>query len=428
MKQAGKLLRRPIFVPFTVPGDVIVADLVEQKRKYLWGEVSAVVKESPERRQPTCKHFMTCGGCNLQHVSYKEQLRQKAKHVAFLLQRKGVRLPGEILTKPSVDRHKYRWRARVAVQFGEKGCVAGFRKHRSREIVAISECFVVHERIMEVIRMIQTAETSIRDVALEVTLVIGSRGKVGMLIVLDEISRQQRQEIKTFFEDVYARNRQVIGNVFFSEEGRTRSYGQVQEHFAYEANGFTFTFLPETFIQANISTDGTLISQVVLLALRHPKPRVILDLYAGIGNLSLPLGKEVEHVIGVEGNDASVLAATTNAIRNDVRNVTFFKESVERYIREYAKRYKRGAYVSLYPKADAIVLDPPRTGLTPAVIKELLLLGLDRVIYVSCNPTTLAHDLAELQKKYVVSEITCVDMFPDVSHVETVVRLQVKQS
>ncbi|MDD9954442.1 MAG: 23S rRNA (uracil(1939)-C(5))-methyltransferase RlmD [Candidatus Woesearchaeota archaeon] len=403
--RAGKTHKRPIFVPYTVPGDELVAEIVEKKRKYTFGKIKELLNASKERTEAPCPHFTTCGGCNLEHVSYDEQLRQKAKQVQFLLERKGIALPKDIEILPSNERHNYRWKSKVAVLFAGGKCVAGFRKFRSNEIVPVQQCFIVHKKILEFIQLLNKKETTL-ECEQEMFVAHGESGKLAVLVNVDEA--RDRNGLLLFLENLYAENRGLIGNVFIVQQHTVRTLGQVQEHLTYSSNSIRFTFFPETFIQANIATNTLLVEKTCELVGRV---ETALDLYAGIGNFSLPMAKHVQKVIAVEGNHASVLAGSTNALRNSIENVEFIQSSAEAYLRTA-------------PAADVVLLDPPRTGCSPSVMKGLLQLQPEKIVYVSCNPATLARDLDLLQ--YDVTDIFGVDMFPDTSHVEMVVQLSHK--
>lgn len=419
-KVGGKSVRRPIFIPFTAPGDLVRAKISGQRGKYLFGEMNGIVEASPSRVQPRCPHFGVCGGCNLQHIKYEEQLAQKAQQVAYLLGRKGIALPCKPKVLPSRKLHKYRWRARVFAQFSDGACTAGFRRMRSHEIVPVSTCFIVAPQILEAMRLLKEMQPRLGEFTLTLIMVIGEKGKVALLVPIDEVPADRRKEAKEFFEEFYARHRDLIGNLFFEEGRAVRTSGQVQEHSTYSADGLTFSFLPETFIQSNIPTNEVLIREALRM-LAPARDQTVIDLYAGIGNFSLPIAKRAKAVVAVEGFEASVVVGRTNALRNGLGNVTFLHRSTERYLKEYGRRKGKDAE---HPAADAILLDPPRTGCEQ---RELLLgAGVARIVYVSCNPVTLADDLAVLCKGYEVRDIICVDMFPDVSHVETVVLLERK--
>ncbi|MBR9700682.1 23S rRNA (uracil(1939)-C(5))-methyltransferase RlmD [Candidatus Woesearchaeota archaeon] len=423
VSHAGKQLKRPIFVPFTVPGDVVKAKIVQQRGKYSFAQLVEITQPSPDRVPSRCPHYGICGGCNLQHVKYEKQLEEKSRQVEYLLKRKGIELPSKVKIWPSRKMQKYRWRSRIAVQFTNDGVTAGFRKFRSRDIVKVEKCFIVASQIVELITIINDTKIEVPAGEVEVTAVVGEKGKVGILLHLDELPEEFSFPVRSFFTDVYARHRELIGNLFFEQDGKTKTIGQVQSHIFYSAGGCKFMFLPETFIQANVLTNDLLIKRTMEF-LKPGKKDVILDLYAGIGNFSLPAAKECSKVVAVERHAAAVAAGETNALQNGLDNVKFLPKTAERYLHELVQARKKPK--DEYPIFTKLLVDPARGGLSEKARKEILSLGIPSVVYVSCNPVTLAEDLAFLQLKYKVTKILGVDMFPDVSHVETVVLLEHK--
>jgi 23S rRNA (uracil1939-C5)-methyltransferase len=425
----GKLFKRPIFVPFTVPGDEVEVDINDQKRKYSFGDVRTILTPSVHRVIPQCPHFTVCGGCNLQHISYEEQVRQKASQIQFLLTRKGIKLPYDVTVLPAKQRHNYRKRAKIAIQFTGSRVLAGFRKFHAHDIVPVKICYIVAPEIVQLITLLNKMETTIGSTGnftQEIIVVVGDSKKLGILVALDNTEPHLRKHVRNFFEDIYGRNRKLMGNLFFEENRVTKTSGQVQEHITYKAAGLTFSFLPETFIQSNVATNEALI-ETSLKFLGDMKDNVVLDLYAGLGNISLPIAKRAKSVIAVEGHEASVLLGRINAYQNGIENTLFIHRSTEKYLYEYVKITRNGGTSEEYPPAQKIIIDPPRTGCTPDVIKELLHSNIPSILYISCNPVTLSTDLNLLGEKYIVKEILGVDMFPDISHVETVVLLEKKQ-
>jgi len=428
----GKTVRRPIFIPLTVPGDMIKARICGRKGKYRFGETIRILEKSPHRVAPACPHFGICGGCDLLHISYEEQLRQKTRGIEHQLEKAGVPSPVPITVLASRTRHNYRHRSRIALRFAGGACVVGFRRRSSREIIPISTCMIVVPEILALIRALRESDipAALEGLECEVLAVIGDKGKLGLLLRFDEISPQIRPATREWIEAVYAANRAIIGNVFLEEDRTIRALGQVQEHLTYEADGITFAFLPETFIQANIPTNTLLIERAMAMLVRDRDTTAmqVIDLYAGIGNLTLPIAKRVAHVLGVEGNEASVLAARANAIRNRIDNATFLHRSTERYLKDLITHtQKKNAWKKehpMFPRADVIVVDPPRTGLSPPVQNLLARTGVERIVYISCDPLTLARDLAALAPNYVLKDIVGIDMFADISHVEIVCLLE----
>jgi len=410
IKEDGKMFRRPIFVPYTTPGDEVKVSIVKQQRKYSFGKLLKVINPSPLRVVPLCPHYTECGGCNLQHIAYDEQRKQKAQQIQFILARKDVALPKNVEVLPSAQRHNYRWRSRIAVAFDGK-VTAGFRRHASHEIIKISSCFIVEKEILALITALNAKRTKIKGVELEVLAVMGEHRKLGVLVPLDDVPPALKEDVKDFFDDVFAKNRTIIANLFFQEGRNTKTAGQVQQHLTYKAAGMTFSFLPEVFIQSNVSTNDTLVQKAIAMlfhdadvkGVNHNK-EFVLDLYAGIGNLSLPISKKVRHVIAVEGVEASVMLGKVNAAQNKVENVTFIHRSTEKYMHEYVKAGQQQRFTPEYIPVGRCVIDPPRTGCTPAVIRDLLQSGIKTVLYVSCSPITLAIDLQMLREKYAVKD------------------------
>ncbi len=416
VEENGKKFTRPIFIPFTVPGDTISAKIKESKGKYNFGELERVIEPSENRIEPRCPHFTICGGCNLQHVKYETQLGEKARQIKYLLERKGITIPENIKVWPSRKLHKYRWRARVAVGFGQ-GIRAGFRKAHSREIVKINQCYIVAGEVMEFIELLNQQKSEPKETEVEITVVTGQKQKVGILVHLDKT--KETEYLKEFFSNLYANNRKLIGNLFFEQNDQVKTIGQVQEHITYPLGDMEFMFLPETFIQANILTNDLLVKRATELLFKDQDPRdaVVLDLYAGIGNFSLPIARMCKEVIAVEGQKSSVLAGEANALRNKVDNVKFVHSPTGKFLGKYRKKSS---------KASHAIIDPPRTGVSDKAMKDLLGSEIPRIVYVSCNPISLSKDLLKLKERYDITEILGVDMFPDVSHVEVVVLLDKK--
>jgi 23S rRNA (uracil1939-C5)-methyltransferase len=406
-RKDNKTLRRPLFVPFTVPGDEVEVEVTEERGKYSFGELRALLTPSEQRTMPRCSHFGVCGGCNLLHVSYEAQLAEKAKMIAFLLERREVKAPHEITVLPSKQRHNYRWRSRIALRFQEGRVVAGFRKFRSHDIVAVSSCLIVDERILELIRLLnRTPAAESLKAELECSVIVDEKGRLRLLVALDDVAKKERQKVKEHFDTLPGKEK-ALAAIFFEEEN-VRSPAVI-DYATYSAAGMSFSYLPWTFIQGNVPTNETLIAT----ALSFIKGDRVLDLYCGIGNLTLPIAKQGIAAIGVDGDEECIRLAKLNAEKNMVENVTFVHEPVERYL-ETNQRF------------DTIILDPPRTGCTPAVLDGLLKHGAARIVYVSCNPITLADDLAKLKEGYALFDVKAVDMFPDISHVEVVAVLEKK--
>jgi 23S rRNA (uracil1939-C5)-methyltransferase len=444
----GRAFRRPIFIPFTAPGDTVEAEIIFMKGKYYHGKLLKVVQPSSHRIAPLCPHYTACGGCDLEHIDYDEQVRQKASQLQFLLSRKNLSLPHAPQVISSIVRHKYRRRSKVALRFEKERIIAGFRKHHSHDIIPVTSCFIVTEEILAFINLLNaTASERLPEgmtpgTTIECMVAAGENGKLGVLLLLSETEPASSAKIKEFFDNIYGQHRDLIGNLFFEEEpGEYKTGGQVQEHLTYSVGGMRISFSPEVFIQANIPTNELLVQTVLEFIEGNGKKNenkndgeedcekdsaTVIDLYCGIGNFSLPIARKALALVGVEGYERSVELAKVNAAMNSVANATFLAQPIEEYMREQAKRAKSGSFDAIHPRATHIIIDPPRTGCTPPVLDGLLASGTEWIVYVSCDPDTLANDLTVLSEKYAIADIVGVDMFPDISHLETVVLLRRK--
>ena len=421
-EKEGASHRRPIFVPDTCPGDEVVARIVEQCGKYSFGELVRVERPSAHRTAAVCPHFGVCGGCAYEHVAYDEQVRQKRQQIAYLLKRAGIEKEVHFLS--AKQQHAYRHRARILLRLGDGKVRAGFRKRRSHDLVEVQRCFILVEEIGELLRLLNDAVLYAPACELELFAVKSSTGKLGLLINTTGIDG--REKIEAFFEEFYGRHRELIGNLFLRHDEKTTTLGQVQEHIDYTVAGLRFAFRPETFIQANLLMDETLITTVIE-TVKPGLATVALDLYCGIGNFTLPLAKRCSFVVGVEGARAAVPLARTNATMNAIPNVRFVHENVEQYLAQYVDEQAREERAPEYARADVVVLDPPRTGAGQVVCERLLATDILRIVYVSCNPVTLADDLRTLRAGYEVLDVVGIDMFPDTVHVEVVVTLRKKE-
>jgi 23S rRNA (uracil1939-C5)-methyltransferase len=419
-----KTFKRPIFVPFTTPEDIVRCTVDMQHGKYLHGTLKQIITPSRFRAIPTCPHFTQCGGCNMQHIEYNAQLESKSQQINFLLQRKEITLPCKIQTLNSISRVNYRARSKIAISFDEK-ITAGYRKYHAHDIIAITHCDIVKPQILEFIKLLNSSEPQANRkrfaCELEVHVAIGVEEKLGVYVDLDQVEDSFKHPIRDFFERIYAAHRTLIGNLSYKMDSELKVGGQVQEHLSYNVQGIKFAFSPDIFIQANIATNELLVQKVIDFIKKDNKDSAgtnesnIIDLYSGIGNFSLPIAKHAKHVTGVEGNERSVEFARFNALQNDIQNVTFVNLPIEQYLHTLYTHAKSSSHV---------VIDPPRTGCTPDVLYALLGCQIKSIIYISCDPTTLANDLHVLQEGYYIDDIVAVDMFPNISHVETIVLLK----
>ncbi len=361
---------RVVLIPLTAPGDRALVELTEERSDFARARLVRLLDASPDRRDPICPYYGTCGGCQLQHLHYAAQHRIKRDIVRESLVRLGgLSWPGEIPLIPS-EEFRYRLRAQVKVRVSEGRVEIGYYRPASHELCAILECPLLSPEL---------------NAALE----------------------RLRWEAPERFANVRALD------LAQGEDGRVVVH-PIGEPMAvsWSVRGITYAFDARTFFQAN----RFLLAELLGLVTEGEEGERALDLFCGVGFFAVPLARRFAEVIGVESDPRAVRFARLNARAHGVRNCRFVNERVHTWLVREGGRLR---------PVDLVVLDPPRGGLSRALICALARLMPERITYVSCNPATLARDLKWLLARgYVISSIVALDLFPQTFHVETIVKLR----
>lgn len=372
------------FVPYVLPGERLSAETVSAKGGVIRARPLAWQVRSPERETPLCPLFSECGGCHYQHIPYERELAYKRDILRESLERIAkIRWEGSIET---VSADEWGYRNRTQLRIGAKGEV-GFLAAGSRRLVGAERCDINSAKLN------QALET------------------------LRGMTRQRR--FPRFLKEVefFTNETDVQMNVLATERPLARSFfdwcAREIDGFAagdsleYPGGGFLFRVGARSFFQVN----RLLIDKLVEAAVGGERGRTALDLYAGVGLLTLPLAKAFERVIGVDSSLAAVRSLQFNAERAGL-NVRAAHLNVDRFL------------AGLDEQVDLVVADPPRSGLGRAVTAELLRLAPTSIVLVSCDPSTLARDLtALLAGGYAIESLRLIDLFPRTYHLETIVRL-----
>lgn len=405
----GHIDGKVIFVPHTVTGDEALVEIVEEKRDYSMGRLEKIIIPSPWRIDPPCPYFGACGGCHWQYIDDPAQGELKKEILRETLRRLGGfnEIPS-ISVASSLDPYGYRSRAQLKVN----GKFLGFYQERSHRIVDIEHCLIAHPLINKMIRILRKERSSLAW-AEEIEVNISPEEEKGVLIFHSQLNHRRMENlIKTFL-----RIDPIFKGLALKTKGRWTYRGEPHLNFTLSLNAcgrkdhLWLQISPESFFQVNLKQNQKLVDTVIEFSGAREDEKV-LDLYAGAGNLTLPLAINVREVWGIEENHVAVQDAKFNAERNGIQNSHFIQGKVE----EALKNWTGG-------KPDLVILDPPRTG-CKKVIDLIVKLEPKKIVYVSCEPTTLSRDLRLFSERgYHLQKLCLIDMFPQTYHMEVVALL-----
>ena len=402
-----------VFVPYVLPGEIVVTTPVETKKKFVRARLERVAEPSPERIATPCPHFSVCGGCNYQHIPYDAQLAYKAEILRETLRRIGrVEWAGEITTHGSPP-YGYRNRAQWKVRPREKGEAGpgkktfemGYFRANSTALCPVEQCPIVSpllERSFKALRAALLAGELPRELREIEVFADSADSKLLLNATFAGFPARADEHAERFRALV-----PEVESLLFHDPTRERMELDGPGFVTCEAAGAQFRVGHFSFFQVNRFLTDELVATVV----GDASGAVACDLYAGVGLFSVPLARRFQRVIAVESNPAAVRDLESNAAQ--ATGITVRTAEVERAIER------------LKEKLDLIVLDPPRAGLETGAAARLARMGAPRITYVSCEPPTLARDLTELlQGGYEIRSVDLFDLFPQTFHMETVVKLE----
>ncbi|MCQ4935941.1 23S rRNA (uracil(1939)-C(5))-methyltransferase RlmD [Anaerotignum propionicum] len=427
----GRIDGFTIFVEGALPEERIKVLILKIKKSYGYGKLVEILSESPYRVKPHCPVAKTCGGCQLQHLSYEGQLEYKAKKVKDDLERiGGIKDIGDVPILGMEDPWRYRNKAQFPVGMGKAGATEiGFYAKRSHRIVDSSVCFLqdtVNDEIIAVVREFMDEfkisaydEEKHRGLVRHILTRVGKNsGEIMVCIVINgkklpngEVLVERLRKIDGVVSIVLNVNKQQT-NVILGEKVITLwGKSSIED----TLGGISFEISPLSFYQVNPTQTEVLYSKAVEMADLNGE-EIVLDLYCGIGTISLFFAKKAKKVFGVEIVPEAILDARKNAEQNDIQNVSFEVGAAEVVI---PKLFEEQGI-----SADVIVVDPPRKGCDEILLNTIASMKPKKLIYVSCNPATLARDVSILTEKgFHVKGVQAVDQFPMTTHVEAIIMM-----
>ncbi|MBV1915612.1 MAG: 23S rRNA (uracil(1939)-C(5))-methyltransferase RlmD [Pseudomonadales bacterium] len=406
----GKLL----LVEGSLPGEKVIAEIKGKKKKNLVAKTTEVLVASPDRVEPACVNAEVCSGCCLHHQSSEAQILAKQARLQALFVSEQVPEPEQWITPLLGPKLGYRNKARLGVRYVQKKekLLVGFREKNGRYVAELDSCPVltpaVGERLMALREMIGNLQSFDTIAQLEVSA--GDDETALVIRHLEDLSDADQQALIEF-------GKQHNLQLYLQPGGLNTVHklwpADSNERLSYALPEFDLEmhFHPMDFTQVNAEINQKMIHQA-LNWLQLSKEDSVLDLFCGLGNFTLPLARKVANVVGVEGSESAVQRAEENAKHNKIENSSF-------YYTDLFEPFDEQPWAN--QKYSALLIDPPRSG-AELVANNLQLIDPDKILYVSCNPTSLARDAKMIvDSGYQIKKAAVMDMFPHTAHVESMV-------
>ena len=412
------------FVPFVLPGEKVEASIIEQKAGFVRAHADRIVEPSVHRVQPACPYFGSCGGCHYQHSSYEHQLEIKKEILRESLRRTAkIELPVDIEVHVSPP-WNYRNRSRLQIQTAPSFAI-GYFKMASHELMAVEECPISSPLINRGIAALWLSGRAgkVPQGVQEVEF-FANADDTQLLIEISAAVDARRATVRTWAEELQASIAEIAGVVVFRDTQSRGANSQERllaigaDHLIYQTQRAAYRVSAGSFFQTN----RHLIDELVRIVTNRQSGEVALDLYAGVGLFSTAL-RDIHHIVSVESSQTS----SSDLAYNRASNGEAVQATTEQYLDRVGKSGRVGKGDSpphIFHKPDLAVVDPPRSGLGERVARKLATLGAPRVVYVSCDPVTLARDLSFLLAGgYRIEQVHLVDLFPQTYHLESVIHL-----
>lgn len=406
---------KAVFVPEVLPGERVRVTVTHRRRKFDEGRLDDIVEPAERRVTPRCPHFGVCGGCSLQHMAPEAQIEYKQQQFLETLSRIGGVQPSDVATPLSGHPWGYRRRARLGVKYVPKkgGALVGFRERAAPYVAVLEGCEVlepvVGHRIMALRELINAL--SIRARIPQIEVAVADNATALVFRVMDPPNEADLETLSAFGteHDIW---------IYLQSGGpdTIRPLSEEAPGLYYELPEFDVRvgFEPTDFIQINGALNRAMVGRALEWLAPHPDERV-LDLFSGLGNFSLPLGRRAKEVLAVEGDAGLVARGQKNARLNGLDNVQF--KAVDLFDTREAPAWLKEGF-------DRVLLDPPRSG-AREILPHVVAHRPKSILYVSCHPATLARDVGYLVQTadYRLNRVCVMDMFPHTAHVEAIARL-----
>ncbi len=406
-----------VFIDGALPGEQVEFKYVSERSKFDEGVAENVITANEQRIEPGCEYFGYCGGCSLQHMQAEAQLEHKQSVLLEQFTHLGDVQPESVLPPLKGLEFGYRHKARLAVKYviKKEKVLVGFREKRSPFVANIDHCEVLHPAIGKKLSVLQQLikGLSIYNQIPQIEVAVSDNATALVIRHLEQFTEGDIGMLKAFEEE--HQFKLYLQPAGYDSVHRLNDSDESDLFYKLDEYGITIYYKPTDFTQINVDINQQMIKLTVEL-LESDKNDAILDLFCGVGNFTLPLSRRAKSVTGVEGDSELVQRAKNNADRNDIDNVEFYAADLANLNDSY--KFMKNSY-------DKIILDPARTG-AKEIISEINTTDVKRVVYISCNPATLARDAGILvnEKGFSLKKAGVMDMFPHTAHVESIAVFQ----
>lgn len=380
-----------VFVKNALVNEIVKIKITEVNDNYAKADVINYIETSSNRVTPACPFYEKCGGCNLMHMNYESQISFKKDKVKSIFKKISNI---DIDIKDIIYDKEYNYRNKVTLKV--KNDKIGLYREKTNDVINVDKCLLLDNKINDELIKLELFIHRYKNNNISEIMIRVINDKI--MLSLDTINKEVRDSFINNFdhvESIYINNKLVYGNEFLKEN----------------INGLEFNISPKSFFQVN----KNIMTKMYDKAISYIKGGTTLDLYSGTGTLSMLASKTSDEVIGIEVVKDAVKDANNNIELNNIKNVSFICDKVENKIDELKNK-----------KIDNIIMDPPRSGSDKKSLNSILEIEPKQIIYISCNPVTLARDYNTLKEKYNIKEITLFDMFPNTYHIESLMVLERK--
>ena len=400
-----------IFTRGALPGERVIASRSLSRAKYEEADVVDILESSPDRIEPKCDVYGICGGCSFQHLSSKNQINAKQSWLKSAFMGQAKIEPKKWLQPLQVESWGYRRKARLGVRYVAKKekVLVGFRERKSSFITVMSRCEVLHPSLGDNLELLGECigKLSIKKHVPQIEVAIAELDTILILRHLEPMTKGDESILKEYGDK--------LGITWYTQSGGLETIKPLIEPvnltYSITDHNIEMSFLPNDFTQVNFALNQKMINLAIELLDLNSEDEVI-DLFCGLGNFTLPISRYVKRIVGIEGDSGLVERAKENAKMNEVSNASFYKADLFEDVSGF--EWFRG---QKYNKA---LIDPARTGAIE-IVELLPKLSIERLVYVSCNPATLARDTARLiELGFSLMSAGVMDMFPQTAHVESI--------